>query len=121
MSLKERIYSILIVSAADNFNSSLKELLSESKYSNAINSFISAVHSVLSEPWSCDPKGIDNGQTAVRSAGHLGLQGSLFFVMIYLKTSNWSIQFAKTNNFSHASLHNITPFSLPYQNESPRH
>lgn len=33
MSLKERIYSILIVSAADNFNSSLKELLSESKYS----------------------------------------------------------------------------------------
>lgn len=32
MSLKERIYSILIVSAADKFNSALKELLPESKY-----------------------------------------------------------------------------------------
>ncbi|MCR5755168.1 MAG: ANTAR domain-containing protein [Acetatifactor sp.] len=33
MSLKEHIYSILIVSSADNFTSALTELLSEAKYS----------------------------------------------------------------------------------------
>lgn len=32
MSLKERVYSVLVVSAADNFNSALKDLLPESKY-----------------------------------------------------------------------------------------
>ena len=32
MSLKERVYSVLVVSAADNFNSVLKDLLPESKY-----------------------------------------------------------------------------------------
>lgn len=33
MSLKERVYSILVVSAADNFNASVAPLLSESYYS----------------------------------------------------------------------------------------
>ena len=32
MSFKERVYSVLVVSAADNFNSALKDLLPESKY-----------------------------------------------------------------------------------------
>lgn len=32
MSLKERIYSVLVVSAANNFNSALNDLLPESKY-----------------------------------------------------------------------------------------
>ncbi len=33
MSLKEQVYSVLIVSSANNFNSAIKELLPESKYS----------------------------------------------------------------------------------------
>lgn len=33
MSLKERVYSVLVVSASDNFNSVLNDLLPESKYS----------------------------------------------------------------------------------------
>lgn len=33
MSLKERVYSILVVSAAENFNASLSELLPKSRYS----------------------------------------------------------------------------------------
>lgn len=32
MSLKERVYSVLVVSASDNFNSALNDLLPESKY-----------------------------------------------------------------------------------------
>ena len=50
MSLKERIYSVLVVSAADNFNSSFIPLLPESKYNPVtIVSNISAAKRVVTE------------------------------------------------------------------------
>lgn len=50
MSLKERVYSVLIVSSAKNFNTSLTELLPESKYSpRHFVSNISAARRALAE------------------------------------------------------------------------
>ena len=50
MSLKERVYSVLIVSAAENFNSSLGTLLPESKYTPiCIVNSISAAKRAISE------------------------------------------------------------------------
>ena len=50
MSLKERIYSVLVVSSADNFNSAFIALLPESKYSPVtIVSNISAAKRVVAE------------------------------------------------------------------------
>lgn len=50
MSLKERVYSVLIVSAAENFTSSLSSLLTESRYMPVhIVSSISAAKRAISE------------------------------------------------------------------------
>ena len=50
MSLKERVYSVLIVSAAENFNNSLGTLLPESKYTPiCIVNSISAAKRAISE------------------------------------------------------------------------
>ena len=48
MSLKERVYSVLIVSAAENFNNSLGTLLPESKYTPIciVNSISAAKHAI---------------------------------------------------------------------------
>lgn len=50
MSLKERVYSVLVVSAAENFNSAVCSLLPESKYSpTLIVSSISAAKRAIAE------------------------------------------------------------------------
>ena len=50
MSLKERVYSVLIVSAAESFTSSLSSLLTESRYMPVhIVSSISAAKRAISE------------------------------------------------------------------------
>ena len=50
MSLKERVYSVLIVSAAESFTSSLSSLLTESRYTPVhIVSSVSAAKRAISE------------------------------------------------------------------------
>lgn len=53
MSLKEQVYSILVVSSAHNFNSAIKELLPESKYStvNIVSDICSAKRELSQRPY----------------------------------------------------------------------
>ncbi len=53
MSLKEQVYSVLIVSSANNFNSAIKELLPESKYSpvNIVSDICTAKRELSHRPY----------------------------------------------------------------------